>query len=84
MSPTLAGTRAAISARLGVTAHTTELLDADMRVLSEADRLPHLPDVAFYLYVQPTCSSPVLREGSIRPSTLPRASGRYSREPSDA
>lgn len=62
MSPTLTGIKAAISAGLGVTARTTELLDANMRVLTEADGLPRLPEVAFYLYVQPTCTSPVLRE----------------------
>ncbi|GAB3626176.1 LysR family transcriptional regulator [Pandoraea terrae] len=62
MSATLVGIKAAISAGLGVTARTTELLDANMRVLSEADGLPRLPEVAFYLYVQPTCESPVLRE----------------------
>ncbi len=62
ISPTLTGIRAAISAGLGVMARTTELLDANMRVLSEADGLPRLPDVAFYLYVQPTCTSQVLRE----------------------
>jgi len=62
MSPTLTGIKAAIRAGLGVTARTTELLDANMRVLSEADGLPRLPDVAFYLYVQPTCTSSVLRE----------------------
>ncbi|MEE4417651.1 hypothetical protein V2S23_28640, partial [Klebsiella pneumoniae] len=47
---------------LGVTARTTELLDANMRVLTEADGLPRLPEVAFYLYVQPTCTSAVLRD----------------------
>lgn len=62
LSPTLTGIRAAISAGLGVTARTTELLDANMRVLTEADGLPRLPEVAFYLYVQPTCTSPVLCE----------------------
>jgi DNA-binding transcriptional LysR family regulator len=62
LSPTLTGIRAAISAGLGVTARTTELLDANMRVLTEADGLPRLPEVAFYLYVQPTCTSAVLRE----------------------
>jgi DNA-binding transcriptional LysR family regulator len=62
ISPTLTGIKAAISAGLGVTARTTELLDANMRVLTEGDGLPRLPDVAFYLYVQPTCTSNVLRE----------------------
>ncbi|WP_321914543.1 MULTISPECIES: LysR substrate-binding domain-containing protein [unclassified Paraburkholderia] len=62
MSPTLTGIKAAISAGLGVTARTTELLDANMRVLTEGDGLPRLPEVAFYLYVQPTCTSAVLRE----------------------
>ncbi|MFL9884182.1 LysR family transcriptional regulator [Paraburkholderia agricolaris] len=62
ISPTLVGIKAAISAGLGVTARTTELLDANMRVLTEADGLPRLPEVAFYLYVQPSCTSPILRE----------------------
>jgi DNA-binding transcriptional LysR family regulator len=62
ISPTLVGIKAAISAGLGVTARTTELLDANMRVLTEADGLPRLPEVAFYLYVQPGCTSPTLRE----------------------
>jgi DNA-binding transcriptional LysR family regulator len=62
IAPTLTGIKAAKSAGLGVTARTTELLDANMRVLTEADGLPRLPEVAFYLYVQPTCTSPVLRE----------------------
>lgn len=62
MSPTLTGIKAAISAGLGVTARTTELLDANMRVLTESDGLPRLPEVAFYLYVQPTCTSPILRD----------------------
>ncbi|SMG57860.1 LysR substrate-binding domain-containing protein [Paraburkholderia susongensis] len=62
ISRTLTGIKAAISAGLGVTARTTELLDANMRVLTEGDGLPRLPEVAFYLYVQPTCTSLVLRE----------------------
>jgi DNA-binding transcriptional LysR family regulator len=62
IAPALTGIKAAVSAGLGVTARTTELLDAHMRVLTEADGLPHLPGVAFYLYVQPTCTSPILRE----------------------
>jgi DNA-binding transcriptional LysR family regulator len=62
ISRTLTGIKAAISAGLGVTARTTELLDANMRVLTEGDGLPRLPEVAFYLYVQPSCASPVLRE----------------------
>jgi DNA-binding transcriptional LysR family regulator len=62
ISPTLTGIKAAISAGLGVTARTTELLDANMRVLTEADGLPRLPEVTFYLYVQPTCQSQALRK----------------------
>ena len=49
----LLGIKAAVKARLGITARSIELLDSDMRVLGESDGLPRLPDTLFYLWVRP-------------------------------
>lgn len=49
----LLGIKAAVKARLGVTARSIELLDSDMRILGENDGLPRLPDTHFYLWVRP-------------------------------
>lgn len=51
VSPTLPGIRAAVRAGLGVTARTVEMIGVDLRVLSEADGLPRLPDVSYHLYL---------------------------------
>jgi DNA-binding transcriptional LysR family regulator len=51
VAPTLPGIRAALRARLGVTARSVEVMGPDYRVLSEADGLPRLPDVTYSLYL---------------------------------
>lgn len=50
-SPSLPGIIAAVRAGLGVTARSVEIMNADFRVLGEADGLPRLPDVIYYLYL---------------------------------
>lgn len=52
VAPNLVGIKAAVRAGLGVTARSIELLSQDMRVLSEAEGLPPLPDATFYLWKQ--------------------------------
>ena len=48
--PTLSSIRVALTAGLGVTARTPELLQADLRVLGQREGLPPMPDVNFYVY----------------------------------
>jgi DNA-binding transcriptional LysR family regulator len=56
-SPSLPGIIAAVRAGLGVTARSVEIMNADFRVLGEADGLPRLPDVTYYLYLSRSPSS---------------------------
>ncbi len=56
-SPSLPGIIAAVRAGLGVTARSVEIMNADFRVLGEADGLPRLPDVTYYLYLSLTPNS---------------------------
>ncbi|AHF76581.1 LysR family transcriptional regulator [Sodalis praecaptivus] len=58
----LLGIKAAIKARLGVTARSIEMLDPDMRVLGENDGLPRLPDTQFYLWIRPGMGSALVRQ----------------------
>lgn len=60
-SSSLIGIKAALRAGLGVTARGVELLDAEFRVLGEADGLPRLPDVAYYLFVRKNVVRPLTR-----------------------
>lgn len=53
---TLVGIRAAVRAGLGVTVRTIEMLSSDLKVLGQADGLPQLPDVTFYLYLRDVAS----------------------------
>ncbi len=48
---TLVGVRAAVSAGLGITARSVEMLGPDFRALGPADGLPRLPDVSYHLYL---------------------------------
>ncbi|MFH0301569.1 LysR substrate-binding domain-containing protein [Bradyrhizobium sp. 31Argb] len=52
LSLNLLAIRAAVRAGLGITARNIEMLTPDLRVLGEADDLPRLPDVTFYLYMR--------------------------------
>ncbi|MDI4232569.1 LysR substrate-binding domain-containing protein [Bradyrhizobium sp. Arg237L] len=52
LSLNLLAIRAAVRAGLGITARNIEMLTPDLRVLGEADGLPRLPDVTFYLYMR--------------------------------
>ena len=61
ISPSLSGIRAAVRAGLGVTARSVEMLNSDFRVLGEADGLPRMPDVHFYLYLAGLNSNPAAR-----------------------
>ncbi|MDF7660871.1 LysR substrate-binding domain-containing protein [Erwiniaceae bacterium L1_54_6] len=58
----LLGIKAAVKARLGVTARSIELLDSDMRVLGESDGLPRLPDTQFYLWIRPGTSQTLVKQ----------------------
>jgi DNA-binding transcriptional LysR family regulator len=52
-APNLVGIKAALRARLGVTARSVEMLGPDMRVLGEKDGMPPLPDVRYHLWIRP-------------------------------
>ncbi len=60
LAPTLIGIKAAVRAGLGVTARSVEMLGADMRVLGEADGLPPLRPVTYYLWTREDTISPVI------------------------
>jgi DNA-binding transcriptional LysR family regulator len=53
--------RAALRAGLGVTVRTIEMLTPDLRVLTEAEGLPRLPNVSFDLYLRDERVSPPAR-----------------------
>ncbi|TCT11155.1 LysR substrate-binding domain-containing protein [Paralcaligenes ureilyticus] len=59
LAPTLVGIKAAIRAGLGITARSVELLGTDMRVLGEAEGLPPLPSVTYYLWTRQDTVSPL-------------------------
>ncbi len=48
----LGAIRAAVRAGLGITARNIEMLSPELRVLGEAEGLPRLPNVNFYLYMR--------------------------------
>lgn len=48
--PNLSSIYVALSAGLGVTARTPEMLNSDLRIFGEQDGLPPLPDINFYIY----------------------------------
>ncbi len=52
LSLNLGAIRAAVRAGLGVTARNIEMLTPELRVLSEADGLPPLPNVTFSLFLR--------------------------------
>ncbi len=67
------GVRAALRAGLGITVRTIEMLDPELRVLSEAEGLPRLPDICHDLYLRDERVSPPARrlfeslgEGGVR------------------
>jgi len=67
----LLGIKAAVKARLGITARSTELLDSEMRVLGESDGLPRLPDTQYWLWVRPGSSQSLARQAfSLLSTTL--------------
>ncbi len=49
----LGAIKAAVRAGLGITARTVEMISPDLRVLGEAEGLPPLPNVSFYLHRRP-------------------------------
>lgn len=59
LAPTLVGIKAAVHAGLGVTARSTEFLGADMRVLGEAEGLPPLPPMTYWLWTRKDTISPL-------------------------
>jgi DNA-binding transcriptional LysR family regulator len=61
LAPTLVGIKAAVRAGLGITARSTEFLGADMRVLGEAEGLPPMPPMTYWL---------LARGDSISPATM--------------
>jgi DNA-binding transcriptional LysR family regulator len=58
LAPTLVGIKAAVRAGLGITARSTEFLGADMRVLGEAEGLPPLPPMTYWLWARDDALSP--------------------------
>jgi DNA-binding transcriptional LysR family regulator len=62
ISPALSGIRAAVSAGLGVTARSVEMLNPQFRALAEHEGLPRMPDVSFYLYLGGLNSNPIARQ----------------------
>lgn len=62
VSSNLIATRAAISANLGISARSTDMLGRDVRVLGSKDGMPALPDVAYYLWIRPHAANSVARE----------------------
>jgi DNA-binding transcriptional LysR family regulator len=62
ISPALSGIRAAVSAGLGVTARSVEMLNPQFRALAEKEGLPRMPDVNFYLYLAGLNSNPIARQ----------------------
>jgi DNA-binding transcriptional LysR family regulator len=61
LASNLIGIKAATRAGLGVTARSMEMLGPDMRVLGEADGLPRMPDVTYYLWIRPNTVNPLAR-----------------------
>jgi DNA-binding transcriptional LysR family regulator len=62
ISPALSGIRAAVSAGLGITARSIEMLNPQFRALAEKEGLPRMPDVNFYLYLASLNSNPIARQ----------------------
>jgi DNA-binding transcriptional LysR family regulator len=62
ISPALSGIRAAVSAGLGATARSVEMLNPQFRALAEKEGLPRMPDVNFYLYLAGLNSNPIARQ----------------------
>lgn len=60
LAPTLIGIKAAVRAGLGVTARSVEMLETDMRVLGEAEGLPALRPVTYYMWTREDTISPVV------------------------
>ncbi|OZI38080.1 transcriptional regulator LrhA [Bordetella genomosp. 10] len=52
-APNLVGIKAAVRARLGITARSVEMLGPDMRVLGAKEGLPPLPMVHYFLWIRP-------------------------------
>ncbi|MBC9906117.1 MULTISPECIES: LysR substrate-binding domain-containing protein [Achromobacter] len=61
VAPNLVAIKAALRARLGITARSVELLGSDMRVLGEKEGLPRLPDVNYYLWIRRDHINPLTR-----------------------
>lgn len=61
-STSLVGIKAAVRAGLGVTARGGEQLDAELRVLGDAEGLPPLPSLTYWLYVRRNAVNPVTRQ----------------------
>ena len=61
VAPNLVGIKAALRARLGVTARSVEMLSPELRVLGEKDKLPALPDVTFFLWIRRDVLNPLTR-----------------------
>jgi len=61
LAPTLVGIKAAVRAGLGITARSTEFLGADMRVLGEAEGLPPMPPMTYWLWSGTHAISPTAR-----------------------
>lgn len=58
----LIGVKAALRAGLGVTARGVEIVVPDIRVLGEADGVPRLPDVTYYLFIRKNVINPLTRQ----------------------
>ncbi len=62
VAPHMIGIKAAIKAGLGITARSVEFLSPELRVLSEEQGLPRLPDVNYYLCMRRDLVSQAIRQ----------------------
>lgn len=58
VAPNLVGIKAAVRAGLGITARSVELLGPELRVLGEAEGLPLLPSVSYFLWIRGDAINP--------------------------
>lgn len=61
VAPNLVGIKAALRAGLGVTARGVEMIGPDFRILGEADGLPPLPEITYFLWMRPHSMLPLVR-----------------------
>ncbi|MFJ2993411.1 LysR substrate-binding domain-containing protein [Pandoraea sp. NPDC087047] len=61
LSSNLVAIKSAVQAGLGVTARGVESRTSGMRILTQADGLPPLPSITYYLWIRPNSVNPFVR-----------------------